>query len=140
MIMKSKMAYEECDQWIDVFLATAGDEGAIRLHDIKDLFEGLELKWGTEGSKKLMDWLREVDEDCNGRIDFGEFCCLVQKMWDENFGEIKSKVGDAIRQAEANGDTEKKPEENGAQLKGRRRNSWMEHVSDKVEEELDPYS
>eukprot|EP00928_Gymnodinium_smaydae_P079104 TRINITY_DN63119_c0_g1_i1.p1 TRINITY_DN63119_c0_g1~~TRINITY_DN63119_c0_g1_i1.p1 ORF type:complete len:399 (+),score=121.64 TRINITY_DN63119_c0_g1_i1:137-1333(+) len=99
LIVQSKMDLVECEGWFAIFGAAAGDEGEIRMSDIKGLFETIGMKWGVEGTAQLRDWLKEVDEDSNNMIDFGEFCCLVQKMWDTNFGGIKTHAAAAIDQA-----------------------------------------
>lgn len=41
-----------------------------------------------------------MDENASETIDFGEFCCLVKKMWDADFYGIKSKTAIASRKAE----------------------------------------
>lgn len=55
------------------------------------------MKFDRVRTDQMKNWLAEVDTDFNGQIDFGEFCTLVQKMWDVNFCSIHSLCGDPVR-------------------------------------------
>lgn len=103
LLERSGMELADIEEWFGVFMIQAhqadpevkepvnnpeADE-FIGLANIKSVFEGIGLKWDKSGSDKLKKWLSEVDEDYNGKIDFAEFCCLVQKMWDEDFAGIR---------------------------------------------------
>eukprot|EP00747_Dinoflagellata_sp_TGD_P181503 gnl/TRDRNA2_/TRDRNA2_35364_c0_seq1.p1 gnl/TRDRNA2_/TRDRNA2_35364_c0~~gnl/TRDRNA2_/TRDRNA2_35364_c0_seq1.p1 ORF type:complete len:413 (+),score=105.18 gnl/TRDRNA2_/TRDRNA2_35364_c0_seq1:118-1356(+) len=100
LITRSGMSLGECEEWLPVFQANDEGMGYVEIPKMRELFETINLKWDVAGSKVMMQWIHEVDEDNNGQVDFGEFCCLVQKMWDKDFGGIRSCCSDTLRKAE----------------------------------------
>jgi len=71
-------------------------DAGIAMGDVKDLFDKIQMTWNYSENSLLTKWLQECDEDCNGQIDFGEFCCLVQRMWDTNFANVQAKTTEAL--------------------------------------------
>eukprot|EP00933_Yihiella_yeosuensis_P044822 TRINITY_DN40094_c0_g1_i1.p1 TRINITY_DN40094_c0_g1~~TRINITY_DN40094_c0_g1_i1.p1 ORF type:complete len:410 (-),score=88.92 TRINITY_DN40094_c0_g1_i1:246-1475(-) len=156
LITTSGMTLEECEEWLDVFQITAGEEEALQFQDMKGLFEQIEVKWDNEGSKQMMAWLREVDEDANGEIDFGEFCCLVQKMWENDFAKIRQRSADAManrimtprllskededRSGPADGDESPGPTSPAPvrrrKSKSKIRRTWVSYVVDSADKDL----
>eukprot|EP00929_Paragymnodinium_shiwhaense_P077190 TRINITY_DN39744_c0_g1_i1.p1 TRINITY_DN39744_c0_g1~~TRINITY_DN39744_c0_g1_i1.p1 ORF type:complete len:426 (+),score=130.75 TRINITY_DN39744_c0_g1_i1:144-1421(+) len=92
LIIRSGLPLDEVEDWLLLFQTAENEDKSIMMGDVKDLFGRIDLTWGWEESNLISAWLREVDEDSNGLIDFGEFCCLVQKMWDRDFANIKRKA------------------------------------------------
>jgi len=98
LLQRSGMELSECEEWFEVFGAVSEEVGWISMLDIKAVFEKINVKWDKQGTIQMKEWLTEVDDDYNGQIDFGEFCCLVQKMWDANFGGIRAVKPEAEEQ------------------------------------------
>ncbi|CAE8610563.1 unnamed protein product, partial [Polarella glacialis] len=106
LISESGMALEEAEEWLGVFQGAVGisssaqgqGEASIHIQDMRELFEQIGLKWDADSARQMKAWLKEVDEDTNGRIDFGEFCSLVQRMWDSNFADIKRISAEVLAQ------------------------------------------
>jgi len=152
LIGESGMPLEECDQWLEVFQSAAGEADSIIISDMRSLFESIELKWDAEGSKQMMAWLREVDEDSNGEIDFGEFCTLVQKMWDKDFGHIRRLSATALTEAASKMTPRSGSKDRGGsqepsspvpvrrRSKERPKASWVAYVTESAEKELEPSS
>lgn len=161
LIIKSGMQLEECEEWIDLFKAAAlHPRASIKIVDMQRLFQALELDWGKEANLQLQEWLKEVDEDNTGSIDFGEFCCLLQIMWQKDFGGIKAKSTQAIKKAqeqyladpEAREDEDEEPTSpvgNRPSTAGNTfgRNAgfncgttWADHIVAHVEKHLEPTS
>jgi Ca2+-binding EF-hand superfamily protein len=101
LLKDSGMPLDECENWFDVYTKAVEDrqgqvegkltkaDNYISVADVKSVFEPLGMKPNREDTDKLRSWLTEVDTDFNGQIDFGEFCCLVQRMWSVNFCGIQ---------------------------------------------------
>eukprot|EP00929_Paragymnodinium_shiwhaense_P121169 TRINITY_DN93312_c0_g1_i1.p1 TRINITY_DN93312_c0_g1~~TRINITY_DN93312_c0_g1_i1.p1 ORF type:complete len:344 (-),score=84.25 TRINITY_DN93312_c0_g1_i1:97-1128(-) len=100
LIVKSDMELDEIEGWLSIFEAQAGEDGKVVFSSIKTLFENIGVKWGMDDTEKFFTWLREVDEDSNGFIDFGEFTCLVSRMWMEDFAGIR-RISKAFETATA---------------------------------------
>eukprot|EP00929_Paragymnodinium_shiwhaense_P004883 TRINITY_DN10613_c0_g1_i1.p1 TRINITY_DN10613_c0_g1~~TRINITY_DN10613_c0_g1_i1.p1 ORF type:complete len:409 (+),score=124.84 TRINITY_DN10613_c0_g1_i1:67-1293(+) len=97
LIIRSGMALQECEDWLQVFQEKETETGGgIGMGDVKELFGEIRLCWSYSQSNLLTTWLHECDEDCSGHIDFGEFCVLVQRMWDTNFANIREKTAEAL--------------------------------------------
>lgn len=152
LIVKSGMLLHECDEWVDIFAACANTSGgSISILDMESIFSAvLGMTFGKEGTLQMKEWLVQVDEDSNEKIDFGEFICLVQKMWAADFCGIKAKTSEAIRRAEqqrATAECQLEVEEGEADRadspkpwRQAQTANWALHVSDLVEANLDPTS
>lgn len=155
LITSSGISLEECEEWLHVFQAKAGDEGeAIDIPEMRALFETIDLRWDVPGSRQMMDWLREVDENSDGQIDFGEFCCLVQKMWDHDFAGIRGRAKEALRQTPPKVAVTKDEKDEDAESTRptsveasprpkrdtKRRTSWGALLAETTARELDPRS
>lgn len=102
MLEQCGMELPDIEDWYGIYQASLEGQseedsgtshGCITLADIKKTFESISIKWDKEGTKQMKAWLYEVDENFTGSIGFGEFCCLVQRMFDTNFANIKSVTG-----------------------------------------------
>lgn len=154
LITSSGIALEECDEWLQIFKKSAGELEYIHISEMRALFRQINLRWDAEGNQQMMAWLREVDEDSNGRIDFGEFCCLIQKMWDLDFAGIRGRTEENIPQAERQSEPEDEEEEDGGfgsddgepepispvPIVRKRRTSCFALLQDSSARELDPTS
>eukprot|EP00440_Ansanella_granifera_P069420 gb/GFBE01075313.1/.p1 GENE.gb/GFBE01075313.1/~~gb/GFBE01075313.1/.p1 ORF type:complete len:406 (+),score=120.12 gb/GFBE01075313.1/:1-1218(+) len=144
LIVRSGMSLEDCEEWLDMFLACAEDKGHILMTEFKGLFDILELKIDRDGTQQMMAWLKDVDEDSNGEIDFGEFCNLVQLMWDSNFAGICDKASSAKKEAEERMEKERAEFRAGERKPSKSREfkprNWAIVMSQKVDEELEPHS
>lgn len=98
LIVRSDMELDEIEGWLQIF-EDAANSGYVIMADMKKLFEDIGLKWGMEDTDKFFKWLREVDEDSNGYIDFGEFSCLVSRMWAEDFAGIRKVSENRLKEA-----------------------------------------
>eukprot|EP00930_Biecheleria_cincta_P097930 TRINITY_DN89603_c0_g1_i1.p1 TRINITY_DN89603_c0_g1~~TRINITY_DN89603_c0_g1_i1.p1 ORF type:complete len:397 (-),score=110.98 TRINITY_DN89603_c0_g1_i1:16-1206(-) len=147
LLVKSGMSLEDCEEWLHVFEACCPEnQGFLILSDFKGLFDVLELDYGMEESRTIAKWLKDCDEDSNGQIDFGEFCNLVQRMWDANFASIRVKAEEAKRKAEIARQEEMKAGNlshrscNAEQREYEPPRNWARTISERVEEELEPHS
>lgn len=153
LIIDSGMALEECEEWLDVFQMTAGERVSVDFGDMRRLFEQIGVKWDLEGTKKMAGWLKDVDEDANGQVDFGEFCCLVNKMWTTNFANIKQKSAEANanralapqvlsakEQSTAATDNDSDPLSPTPARRRQIQSSWVAYLSEMADRELDPMS
>jgi len=112
LVVRSGMALTECEDWFGLYkVVQSGSESSkgISLSDLRDLLERIDLTWTYKENLRLTRWLRECDEDSNGMIDFGEFCCLVKKMWDTNFANIMEKTTAANTAAMTRRKTHRRP-------------------------------
>jgi len=148
LIAKSGMSLEECEGWHPIFDLAAGGTGCINVQDLRTLFQTIGLSWGAEGNRDILAWIKDADENNNGEIDFGEFCCLTNKMWTNNFADIQRVVGNMTRALEA-GKASPRPTVSGQQerqgatspvRRRGRRSSWTGLLSDAVSKDLDPTS
>lgn len=93
LIMKSKIAVQEASAWVQVFRRADEDQkNELSKKQIRGLFDGIGIKWGSEGNEQIDAWAKEFDANNNGSWDFGEFCCLIQKMVEHDFAGIKEKI------------------------------------------------
>lgn len=147
LLVKSGMALEDCEEWLHVFEACCPDGmDCLILSDFKSLFDVLELDYGMEESRTIAKWLKDCDEDSNGQIDFGEFCNLVQRMWDANFAKIRVKAEEAKRKSEdAKLEEMKMGNQSHRSCNSEVREyepprNWARTISEQVEEDLEPHS
>lgn len=153
LITGSGMSLEECEEWLDVFQTCAGERASVDFGDMRRLFEQIGLKWDHEGSRQMLAWLKEVDEDSNGLIDFGEFCCLINKMWTSDFASIKRKSAEAMstrsltprvvsakERSAAAAVEELDPMSPTPSRRRQPRSSWVSYVSEIADHELEPTS
>lgn len=103
LLEQSGMELTDIEEWYGIYQAAlearteveqnGANAGTITMSDVKAVFERISIKWDKDGTKKMKEWLFEVDENFTGYIRFGEFCCLVQRMYETNFANIKTLMG-----------------------------------------------
>lgn len=147
LLVKSGMSLEDVEEWLHVFEAVCPEgQDYLLLTDFKSLFEVLELEYGIEESRTIARWLKDCDEDSNGQIDFGEFCNLVQRMWDANFASIRVKAelakakAEQARQEELRRGDLSHRSNNTEQREYEPPRNWARTISEAVDEELEPHS
>merc|ERR1719310_162711 len=94
LIVGSGMSFTECEDWFGLYtiVEESGADNGVTLNDVRELFSKIGLTWGLEENARLIQWLHEHDENQNGKIEFGEFFCLMSTMWNSNFANIMSKA------------------------------------------------
>mmetsp|Transcript_15351 Transcript_15351/g.27379 ORF Transcript_15351/g.27379 Transcript_15351/m.27379 type:complete len:372 (-) Transcript_15351:168-1283(-) len=93
LIMKSNIPVKEVEEWATLFRRyDAHQKNSLTLSQLHQALSAIGIKWGIEGTDKLMTWLREEDENADNEIDFGEFCCLIARIVAEDFQGIRSAI------------------------------------------------
>jgi len=90
LIEKSGLAFSEVEDWCHLFLAKDVEgKGELELAAVKTLISEMGVKWDKQMSETILGWIQEADENNNGTIDFGEFCLVIAKMWQNNLKDIR---------------------------------------------------
>jgi Ca2+-binding EF-hand superfamily protein len=93
LIEQSSIPPREAEEWVKLFRSCDQDhQNALTLIQLRHLFDSIGIKWGIESNDLLLIWMKEMDENSNNVLDFGEFLCLLQKMIVEDFHGIRSKT------------------------------------------------
>jgi Ca2+-binding EF-hand superfamily protein len=106
LIESSKIPVSEAEEWVELYRKfDNGGRNGLTLAQLCQLFNNIGIKWNLEGNSQLISWMKETDENANNRLDFGEFCCLIQKMVAEDFSGIRSATsGKGDRSGAGNSD------------------------------------
>jgi Ca2+-binding EF-hand superfamily protein len=95
LIARSGIPVKEAEDWVPVFLRYDTEHrSALSLAQMCNLFSSIGIKWRIEENETLQSWMKEVDENVDNWLDFGEFCCLVRKMVAEDFHGIRSMTSE----------------------------------------------
>lgn len=90
LVKSSKLPFDEVEDWNMLYQQSDTEgQGELQLCQVKELITSIGVTWDSHFSESLKRWLIEVDENSNGTIDFGEFCCLIGKMWSNDLGGIR---------------------------------------------------
>jgi len=120
LVVKSGMPFKEAEEWMSIFeIYDDKRVGELTVAQVRLLFQNIGLKWGSDDNSQLVTWISEYDENRNDTIDFGEFCCIVRKMWDSDFCGIREIAMKAknVSPSDVGGSL-------GSQLLQRRRRCW----------------
>lgn len=91
LIMQSHIIVREVEEWVPIFrLYDTDRRNALSLSQLCALFHSIGIKWNRDGNDTLHHWMQATDENADNFLDFGEFCCLIQKMVAEDFHGIRS--------------------------------------------------
>lgn len=91
LVKQSGLPFDEVEDWNVLFTSTEAKAGGeeLEMAQVKELFSSIGVKWDAEFSHTIKAWIEEADENNNGKIDFGEFCLVVGKLWAANLHDIR---------------------------------------------------
>lgn len=90
LVKKSGLAFDEVEDWFKLFHEQDHEgTGDLERSQMKDLITSIGVTWDNEVSETISKWVDEADENSNGKVDFGEFCIVVSKMWATNLQHVR---------------------------------------------------
>lgn len=102
LIMQSQIPLREVEEWFQMFVRYDGDrQNLLSLTKLRGLFASIGIKWGTDGERTLFRWIKQTYGRHDGCLDFGQFCCLIRKLVDEDFHGISSATDGISRNGAA---------------------------------------
>eukprot|EP00930_Biecheleria_cincta_P062609 TRINITY_DN4806_c0_g1_i1.p1 TRINITY_DN4806_c0_g1~~TRINITY_DN4806_c0_g1_i1.p1 ORF type:complete len:423 (-),score=94.73 TRINITY_DN4806_c0_g1_i1:228-1496(-) len=104
LILGSSIDLEEVDGWYDVFHANdSKGQGQLTVSQVYKLIETVGVKLDFESKETFTQWIKEVDTNSNGVVEFGEFVVMMSRIVKENLCGINKEAAEAAKK-EVTGD------------------------------------